>query len=74
MSTPCNAIVFNAGGFTIKDMAGVMFKQNEKMNFYLGLNAKDVDDIRWGLKLQKRAQVGLVLNLLLLIYLYFYHG
>ena len=74
MSTPCNAIVFNAGGFTIKDMAGVT-KQNEWMNFfYLGLDAKDVDDIRWGLKLQKRAQVGLVLNLLLLIYLYFYHG
>jgi len=23
VSTPCNAIVFNAGGFTIKDMAGV---------------------------------------------------
>jgi len=24
VSTPCNAIVFNAGGFTIKDMAGVI--------------------------------------------------
>ena len=55
VSTPCNAIVFNAGGFTIKDMAGVIswaYAIEWKSTFEI-----DGHDSNWN-------QVGIILNLL----------